>query len=265
MPKKATIPFGLEGRFPLINDERMAERLGTTVDVIRWLVDTRQIGAVMIGERYRFRPDVVEDAVSRRSELLDTVALLTVKNPKIAAFDRRSLFPDEIADFFGVPVSEVRGVLTRGRRSDSVSKRDLWRLLVAGAELRGKQLSDFEARLTVVRRQRTIIPKLTRQLMKQRDCGRCRYCGRAVSDDATTDHVIPKSRGGSDEIDNLVISCTPCNNRKGRKLPHEAGMRVLPAGTTRRRSKAHVVPLLPPDVPYSTLVMGGFPDNATPN
>ena len=29
------------------------------------------------------------------------------------------------------------------------------------------------------------------------------------------DHVVPKSRGGAHEADNLVVCCWPCNNAKG--------------------------------------------------
>jgi 5-methylcytosine-specific restriction endonuclease McrA len=32
---------------------------------------------------------------------------------------------------------------------------------------------------------------------------------------AEADHVVPRARGGSDAIGNLVLSCGPCNNRKG--------------------------------------------------
>lgn len=32
----------------------------------------------------------------------------------------------------------------------------------------------------------------------------------------TLDHVIPKSRGGTWALDNLVVACPVCNNRKGR-------------------------------------------------
>lgn len=34
---------------------------------------------------------------------------------------------------------------------------------------------------------------------------------------ATVDHVVPRSRGGSDGDANLVVSCAPCNYKKGSK------------------------------------------------
>jgi len=51
---------------------------------------------------------------------------------------------------------------------------------------------------------------------------RCHWCGRkvqmrtkVVADAASRDHLIPKSCGGSDEIENLVLSCFSCNQRRG--------------------------------------------------
>jgi 5-methylcytosine-specific restriction endonuclease McrA len=34
-------------------------------------------------------------------------------------------------------------------------------------------------------------------------------------DQATVDHVVPKSKGGSDNFDNLQLLCRKCNNDKG--------------------------------------------------
>ena len=35
------------------------------------------------------------------------------------------------------------------------------------------------------------------------------------------DHVIPRSRGGSDNAENLVLSCNGCNSSKGARTPEE--------------------------------------------
>lgn len=34
----------------------------------------------------------------------------------------------------------------------------------------------------------------------------------------TIDHLLPKSRGGSDSLENLRLSCRPCNNARGNSL-----------------------------------------------
>lgn len=46
----------------------------------------------------------------------------------------------------------------------------------------------------------------------------CVYCG---ADASHVDHQIPKARGGSDHIDNLVPSCAPCNIAKGMMTAEE--------------------------------------------
>ena len=43
----------------------------------------------------------------------------------------------------------------------------------------------------------------------------------------TRDHVIPISRGGKNDWGNVVTACSPCNTRKGNRLPHEIGMHPL--------------------------------------
>ena len=44
--------------------------------------------------------------------------------------------------------------------------------------------------------------------------GTCFYCAKAITE-MTVDHVEPVARGGSDALQNLVISCKPCNSKKG--------------------------------------------------
>jgi 5-methylcytosine-specific restriction endonuclease McrA len=49
-----------------------------------------------------------------------------------------------------------------------------------------------------------------------RDGFRCQYCGDHFhSRDLTFDHVIPRSRGGGTNFENIVSACAPCNGRKG--------------------------------------------------
>lgn len=51
-----------------------------------------------------------------------------------------------------------------------------------------------------------------------RDGFKCRYCGRtSVETTLVIDHVIPVSRGGANDDDNLVTSCQGCNSGKSAK------------------------------------------------
>ncbi|MGC4091854.1 MAG: HNH endonuclease [Polyangiaceae bacterium] len=70
--------------------------------------------------------------------------------------------------------------------------------------------------------------RLTRRNLMVRDQFQCQYCGRRPSTrELNLDHVVPKSRGGGDTWENLVVSCRTCNLRKGRRTPVEAGMSLL--------------------------------------
>jgi len=69
--------------------------------------------------------------------------------------------------------------------------------------------------------------RLTRRNVMLRDGHRCRYCGRTGGErQLNIDHVLPRARGGEDRWDNLVTACQPCNRRKGKRTPHEAGMQL---------------------------------------
>ena len=54
-----------------------------------------------------------------------------------------------------------------------------------------------------------------RSYVFHRDGRRCAYCGDAKAERYETDHIVPRSRGGTDRASNLVVSCHECNVRKG--------------------------------------------------
>lgn len=56
-----------------------------------------------------------------------------------------------------------------------------------------------------------------RRFVFERDEYRCRHCGSWK--ELNVDHVHPRSRGGSDDPENLQTLCGPCNRKKGAKLP----------------------------------------------
>ncbi len=56
------------------------------------------------------------------------------------------------------------------------------------------------------------IPQDVKIAVSVRDGGRCRRCG---SDrDLQYDHIVPYSRGGSSDVDNIQLLCGRCNRRK---------------------------------------------------
>ena len=70
--------------------------------------------------------------------------------------------------------------------------------------------------------------KLNKRNLLVRDDFGCKYCGEYLSERAVTiDHILPTSRGGKHEWPNVVASCKPCNNAKGKHTPQEAKMPIM--------------------------------------
>lgn len=59
----------------------------------------------------------------------------------------------------------------------------------------------------------------------QRDDFTCRYCG-AHGVPLECDHVMPLSRGGTNDKYNLVTSCKSCNQQKSDRTPEEMGWKL---------------------------------------
>ncbi|SKC88460.1 HNH endonuclease [Maledivibacter halophilus] len=55
-----------------------------------------------------------------------------------------------------------------------------------------------------------------------RDCGMCYFCGKKLLfKQMSLDHYFPKSKGGPDDIFNLVCSCRKCNKYKKSFVPDD--------------------------------------------
>lgn len=67
---------------------------------------------------------------------------------------------------------------------------------------------------------RQALPASIRKFIHERDEYRCVYCGK---DEAPfqIDHIMPVSRGGGDEIENLCLACPDCNLSKRDKTVEE--------------------------------------------
>jgi 5-methylcytosine-specific restriction endonuclease McrA len=77
----------------------------------------------------------------------------------------------------------------------------------------------------------------SRQAVLIRDNFTCIYCNVAAGElqkghalqrrDFTLDHIRPKSRDGKNTWGNTACACPSCNQRKGDRMPNEAGMKLL--------------------------------------
>lgn len=82
---------------------------------------------------------------------------------------------------------------------------------------------------------RLTVPRPIRAAVLDRDGHACVYCSRKEGEFSPQetkrdgymhlDHVIPLTRGGVDDMLNLVTACGPCNMFKGDRTPDECGLR----------------------------------------
>lgn len=81
--------------------------------------------------------------------------------------------------------------------------------------------------LNIIKTDNTFIKTTYR--VKEVWVGKCIQCNRKLIisetgkpiSEATIEHIIPRNHGGSNEIENLAISCAACNSLKGRKLDNK--------------------------------------------
>jgi len=64
----------------------------------------------------------------------------------------------------------------------------------------------------------------SRSMIYKRDNNTCQYCG--ARSKLTIDHVIPRSKGGTDSWENLVVACSSCNTKKGSMFLEQTGMKL---------------------------------------
>lgn len=71
-------------------------------------------------------------------------------------------------------------------------------------------------------------PRATKFNIYERDSGRCQYTGKKIPKGrGNIDHIIPRSRGGANSWKNMVWCDADINSRKGDKLPHEVGLKLI--------------------------------------
>ena len=81
---------------------------------------------------------------------------------------------------------------------------ETFQMLVKGPNLR--LVTDAPDRLKIKQ------PKISHIKQLRQDSSECFYCTAPLSKEtATVDHVVPKSLGGGNNVNNLVVSCKSCN------------------------------------------------------
>lgn len=116
----------------------------------------------------------------------------------------------------------------RSGRAGNYCPHGLWFTKPAAPRCRECRRQDFLEKFPIVapglqwirgaspRRSRRTIPNDTRIRVAMRSGGRCSACG--ATRDLQFDHVLPFSKGGSDDEWNLQLLCGSCNRKKGARL-----------------------------------------------
>ncbi len=67
-----------------------------------------------------------------------------------------------------------------------------------------------------------LIPSHEKRHIYDRQNGLCAYCGQHRNIKyMTVDHIMPLSKGGTDDVENLQCTCKMCNRLKSDMLPSE--------------------------------------------
>ena len=72
------------------------------------------------------------------------------------------------------------------------------------------------------------IPNSEKIYIYERENKKCFYCGKSLKfRQITLDHYLPKSKGGTKEVFNLVLSCRKCNRLKGNRVPNDYEDKII--------------------------------------
>lgn len=134
-----------------------------------------------------------------------------------------TLCMQDIADFACCTLDTAEGVLNELVFHHYIAS---WQYL--GEETTEFELWHFPRELPARRVSRDLSPSVRRAVFA-RDGEVCAYCG-TTEGPFHIDHIHPKSRGGSDDLENLTVACAPCNLSKRDKTLEEWGGRQCERG-----------------------------------
>jgi len=107
------------------------------------------------------------------------------------------------------------------------------------------QAMEFPGISDIQYQQGTLMGTEVREYLLHRHSHTCAYCAGGTGDPVLEiEHVVPRSRGGSDRVANLVIACSTCNDEKGNQTAGEwtasiQGQSALANGIRRRAERIH--------------------------
>jgi 5-methylcytosine-specific restriction endonuclease McrA len=171
------------------------------------------------------------DSSASACEPLPSASATSSANPSCASTGQASLFSTMSRQWrlTEAQKQEATAYYEAGESLGSVAKRyrvsrqSLWDVLRRRTKLRDRiqalprkdQTAIRKKRLATLRRYRSRAARITRgqiRAVRERD-KTCRMCGSQGKD---IDHIVPISKGGQTEMNNLQLLCHPCHIQKSR-------------------------------------------------
>ena len=117
-------------------------------------------------------------------------------------------------------MSRSRALADKARQQADAAYHEFWATVVECSEIFKKIASNA--------RQKVFLASVIKKLYDQQD-GVCPLCGEPIDIGGKweVDHVIPHSRGGGNERENLQLVHQKCNRSKGKKVDPHALLRYL--------------------------------------
>ena len=98
----------------------------------------------------------------------------------------------------------------------------------ACAKLKNYEVYEVESGNIIIPTKRKVIPSDKRRQVYNKNQGRCVICGKFVEfDNFTIDHIIPLSKGGTNQYENLQCTCKTCNQLKQDILPEDLFEKIV--------------------------------------
>ncbi len=99
--------------------------------------------------------------------------------------------------------------------------------------------------------------KLTKRNLYIRDGYKCQYTGERMKEsEADIDHIIPRSMGGRNSWNNMVVCSKEVNRRKADRTPEQAGLKLIKKPTKPHPDKMLIDPKINIPESWSKFIKG---------
>lgn len=171
---------------------------------------------------YKSKVDLVKDKLGNFDVSIEDLDEEKLRNIESIVFN--NLIEKVDTDFY----AEVHLYLTRGRIHRVVDEKkesfdlneiiDVLKSIDSSKVIDGRRFYSGKVWKSIERVERAKVSNELRQEIFERDGYTCVICGSTEKESLEIDHIMPISKGGKTEPDNLQTLCHDCNIRKGNDI-----------------------------------------------